>query len=114
MPKKATPSKLSKETVEDLDIVASPGRVVEPKFDSNGSVPIGKSNKSSINNNTKDRLVCATKDKLGTDSSNRNASPHSCSSTRERDNGMNGHGHRSYSGSVRYKIIIVKGPLLCL
>ncbi|WAR00959.1 EDC3-like protein [Mya arenaria] len=50
--KSATPSKLSKETAEDLDAVASPGRVVEARLDTGN--PVNGTGYGTVNN-TKDR-----------------------------------------------------------
>ncbi|XP_060601775.1 enhancer of mRNA-decapping protein 3-like, partial [Ruditapes philippinarum] len=94
LPKKSTPSKLSKETAEDLDSVASPGRIAESKLEQNGNGTAGNSNKVNVLTNGRDRYV---NDRRPTEYSTRNSSPHGNLSGRDRDNGTNG--HHSYSGS---------------
>ena len=99
LPKNATPSKLSKETAEDLDHVASPGLVVEPKTDIANSKNYSNGQKN--NGQTRDRYSdvryyeCSaqTKDRLGYDEtlkSNSCRSPHRYTPTWD----TNGTGHR--------------------
>ncbi|XP_053405108.1 enhancer of mRNA-decapping protein 3-like [Mercenaria mercenaria] len=107
LPKYSTPSKLSKETAEELDSVASPGRIAESKLEPNGNASTGNSNKSCVNSNARDRYTndrrsTPTKDRLGMDFNNTNGSPHGYMAARDRDNSANGNGHRSYSVSSRY------------
>lgn len=101
LPKNATPSKLSKETAEDLDTVASPGRVIEAKSavpNTNGCRQTKSALSSSLrdkyepkrcdNNNKYNRSANSTpsKDRLGYEIyTDGNMSPSRHTPTRDRD-----------------------------
>lgn len=102
LPKKATPSKLSKQTEEELDCVASPGRIVESKAETNGNGANGTNFKTGSNNNNREKYsndyrLTPTKDRQGNDPSMRISSPQRYTPTKDRENGR-----RSYSVSSRY------------
>ncbi|KAL4227472.1 enhancer of mRNA decapping [Mactra antiquata] len=93
LPKNTTPSKLSKQIQEELDGVASPGRIVEKKTETNGN----HSNGASFN--SREYQLTPSKDRMTNETNARNGSPHRCTPTKERENG--GVGRRSYSMSSR-------------
>lgn len=110
IPKNSTPSKLSKETEEELDGVASPGRVVSVRNDAtNGSA----NSKPAISTNLVEKYEnhskkgdrsgiyykgssgTPSKERLGLDNgSNGSLSPLRHTPTRERDSSSNGHSKR--------------------
>ena len=68
LPKNTTPSKLSKETADDYDIAASPGRVVEAKTDNS---QIGSSNGTGSCKLTANQILREKRDAKKADSSAR-------------------------------------------
>lgn len=103
LPKKATPSKLSKQTAESYDIVASPGRIAEPRNESianssSHSVHLNDNGYHSASNSSLTDRACW--DNGGSrcvdrGASNGHASPLNPASTRERKGSLNGYGYRN-------------------
>lgn len=102
LPKHATPSKLSKETAEELDCIASPGKIVEARDSSSSScnsnslsvfrtVNGGRDN-SEGHKYARDHIGTPNKDRLPVGGS---VSPSRYTPTRDRNGAANCQGYRN-------------------